>query len=287
MEKLNLMVIILNKYIFKIFIVTVLPLILISSVQADLFKKQKVDNVSKSVGKNHKNKKLIKQSISLKSSSISKKTVDKNAIGQINAETEKKNAEVVQLFLNSRKLGVTDNTNSFDVSTGTILKGIVLNSVVSSNLESPLLVQITESNSDIPIDAKLICTGATKGKRVLTGCTKLITNSDEYSISAILLNTDGTAGLTGEVFTGKEELVVGALVGGGLSAALDVSRDRVSTATGELATNSQRNKVITGAMGGLDEAVSIMGDEAKSKETKITIEAGKVVLIYINQRFKI
>jgi hypothetical protein len=254
-------------------------LFVLSIARADLSRK-----ATKTSGtQKQKNIKITNiQTVNIKSSAI-----EKNSISLINAETEKKNAEAVTTFLNSRKLGVSDNTNSFDVNTGTTLKGIILNSVVSSNLESPILVQITESNCDIPSNAKLICTGATKGKRVLTGCTKLITNSDEFPISAILLNTDGTAGLTGEVFTGKEELVVGALVGGGLSAALDVSRDRVSTATGELATNSQRNKVITGAMGGLDEAVSIMGDEAKSKETKITVEAGKSVLIYINQRFKI
>lgn len=266
----------------KLFIMGILILAIFNCAQADISKPQKADEHKQVKIKNNKKKKRISQSVSVRSSAV-----ERDSVIQINAEAEKKNAEAVQAFLKSRKLGVSDNTNTFDVNTGSTLKGIILNSVVSSNLESPILVQITESNCDIPSNAKLICTGATKGKRVLTGCSKLITNSDEFPISAILLNPDGTAGLTGEVFTGKEELVMGALVGGGLSAALDVSRDRVSTATGELATNSQRNKMLTGAMGGLGEAVSIMGDEAKSKETKITIEAGKEVLIYINQRFKI
>lgn len=230
-----------------------------------------------------------KNTIKQQNTSTNKKVVPKENLNlsKITSEAEKKNSEAVSAFLKSRNLGITDNTNTFDVNTGTTLKGMVLNSVVSSNLESPILVQILESHCDIPINSKLICTGATKGKRVLTLCFKLITNSEEFPINASLLNTDGTAGLTGDVFTGKEELVLGSLIGGGLSAALDVSRDRVSTATGELATNSGRNKMITGAMGGLDEAVSIMGSEAKAKETKITIEAGKEVLIYINQRFKI
>lgn len=263
-------------------LILLIPFLFINISRADLFKKPKIDHPKKGQSQHYKVKGDIQQTVVLKAGAI-----EKNTVLQINAETEKKNAEAVTSFLNSRKLGVSDNTNSFDVNTGTILQGYILNSVVSSNLESPILVQITDSNCDIPHNAKLICTGATKGKRVITNCFKLITHADEFTISASLLNPDGTAGLTGEVFTGKEELVVGALAGGGLSAALDVSRDRVSTATGELATNSQRNKVITGAMGGLDEAVSIMGDEAKSKETKITIEAGKSVLIYINQRFKI
>ena len=238
------------------------------------------DNQNRNLKKNQKKSKK-KKNADIKDSS------NQNEVKAINAETDKKNAAVIKAYLDSRNLGITDNTNTFDVNTGTILKGIILNSIVSSNLESPILVQITESNCDIPITAKLICSGATKGKRVLTACSKLISNTDEFEINAILLNVDGTAGLTGEIFTGKEELAMGALVGGGLSAALDVSRDRVSTATGELATNSQRNKVITGAMGGLDEAVQLMGDEAKTKETKISIDAGKEVLIFINQRFKL
>lgn len=248
------------------------------------FKKEKNEKEHKSVSIQAKNnKKTISQSVKTKNSS----NLIVSEVNVINAEAEKKNAKAVQAFLNSRNMGITDNTNTFDVLTGTILKGIILNSIVSSNLESPILVQVTETNCDIPIGSKLICGGATRGKRISTGCSKLVSNSDEFPISAILLNLDGTAGLTGEVFTGKEELVLGALVGGGLSAALDISRDRVSTATGELATNSQRNKVITGAMGGLDEAVGIMGENAKGKETKISIDAGKEVLIFINQRFKI
>ena len=270
----------------KIVMLILMNFVILNIANADIFKLKKDKNE-----KDHKvktkhvknNNKLISQSVKTKKSSV----LRTSEITVINAEAERKNAKVVQAFLNSRNMGITDNTNSFDVLTGTTLRGIILNSIVSSNLESPILVQVTETNCDIPIGSKFICGGATRGKRVSTGCSKLITNSDEFLISAVLLNLDGTAGLTGEVFTGKEELVLGALVGGSLSAALDVSRDRVSTATGELATNSQRNKVITGAMGGLDEAVGIMGEDAKSKETKISIDAGKEVLIFINQRFKI
>lgn len=229
-----------------------------------------------------KKKANISQTVRLAKSSLKRSEVE-----VIKSEQDKKNAEAVESYLNSRKLGISDYTKTFDVLTGTTLKGVVLNSIVSSNLESPILVQVTQSNCDIAVNSKIICTGTTRGKRVLSSCLMLISNSEEFPLNASLLNLDGSAGLTGDVYTGKEELVAGAIVGGALSAALDVSRDRVSTATGELATNSRRNKVITGAMGGLDEAVQVMGDEAKNKETKISIDAGKEVLIFINQRFKI
>jgi hypothetical protein len=45
--------------------------------------------------------------------------------------------------------------------------------------------------------------------------------------------------------------------------------------------------MISGTMGGLDEAVQVLGEESRNKEIKITIEAGKEVLIFINQRLKI
>jgi hypothetical protein len=276
----------------KTIVIIFLNLLILNIAMADLFKVNKKNRASSQESGKTKvsDNKDLKNTENKKKHKKNKKNIkssNKSEVSAINAEGDKKNAEVIKSYLNSRNLGITDNTNTFNVNTGTTMKGIILNSIVSSNLESPILVQITESNCDIPIGAKLVCSGATRGKRVLTGCSKLVSSSDEFEINAILLNIDGTAGLTGEIFTGKEELVMGALVGGGLSAALDVSRDRVSTATGELATNSQRNKIITGAMGGLDEAVQIMGDEAKTKETKISIDAGKEVLIFINQRFKI
>jgi hypothetical protein len=133
-------------------------------------------------------------------------------VDKISKEFDKKNALEVQSFLNSRNLGITDNTNNFDVLTGTTLKGIVLNSIVSSNLESPIIVQVTESSCDIPVGAKFICTGASRGKRVQASCLKLVALSEEFDTSANLLNIDGTSGLTGKVFTGKEEGILGALV---------------------------------------------------------------------------
>lgn len=249
----------------------------VNIASADITKRSKIKKA------NHQQKTTtIKQVVVLK-----KSAVKRNEVEVIKSDLDRKNADAVESYLNSRRLGISDYTRTFDVLTGTTLRGIILNSIVSSNLESPILVQVTESNCDIEINSKIICTGSTRGKRVLSSCLLLITQSDEFPINASLLNLDGTAGLTGDVYTGKEELVAGAIVGGALSAALDVSRDRISTATGELAINSRRNKVITGSMGGLDEAVQIMGDEAKSKETKISIDAGKEVLIFINQRFKI
>jgi len=268
----------------KALIIILLNLFVISNLRADLFKTKKTGLASteKPKTKTKQKRNIISQKINHTDSALYRSEVD-----LINTEINKKNAKALDNFLNSRNMGISDNTISFDVLSGTIIKGIVLNSIVSSNLESPILVEITESHCDIALNTKLICSGVSRGKRVSTFCSKLITNSNEFEINASLLNIDGTAGLTGVIYTGKEELVLGALAGSALSAALDVSRDRVSTATGELATNTQRNKVITGAMGGLDEAVQIMGDEAKNKETKISIEAGKEVLIFINQRFKI
>lgn len=250
------------------------------SAYADLVKRKQ--NTQKDIDKKSPSSKKIEQQVHLKSSST------RSEVRSIIEDTDKKNANAVSAFINSKNLGISDNTSTFDILSGTVINGIILNSVVSSNLDSPLVVQVNSNINQIPENSKLLCFGITRGKRIAALCNRLIAFDEEYEINATLLNTDGTNGLTGTTFfTGKEELVVGAIVGGGISAALDVSRDRLSTSTGELVTSSYKNKLLSGAMGGVDQAVEIMGEESKNKDTKVVIEAGKPVLIYFNQRFKI
>ena len=248
---------------------------------ADLKRSQKVVDTQSQAKKS--NSKMVSQAVSIKSSS----TITTSEIEKINNDTNKKNAQMVESFLSTRNLGISDNTSSFDILTGSTLKGTILNSVVSSNLESPIVVSIQDNNFNISSSSKLICSGFTKGKRIAVICSKLITLDEEFEINATLLNQDGTFGLTGEVYTGKEELIMGAIVGGGIAGALDVSRDRITTTTGELTTNTYRNKLLSGAMGGVEQAVEMMNEESKTKETKVVVQAGREVLIYFNQRFKI
>jgi hypothetical protein len=193
----------------------------------------------------------------------------------------------IKNYLDKNAIAVWDFTNRFDVKTGTAIRGVLLNSVVSTNLESPILIETTETLSGIPEGSKFSCIGSTKNKRVLTACNKLITDSDEYEVDTILLNNDGTAGLMGKLYSGKAQYAVGAITAAALKSVLDVSLDRVNNSYGtETITTSAKNKIKGGGIGAMDEIAQMSAEEYKTQEPKISIEAGKTILIYFNRRFK-
>jgi len=200
---------------------------------------------------------------------------------------DKNNQDELKTYLSKNAFAVWDYTSSYDVKTGTAIKAILLNSVVSSNLDSPLLAETTEDYKGVPKGTKFSCIGVTKNRRVLTSCNRMITESDEFEVDTILLNTDGTAGLMGELYSGKNEYMVGALTAATLSGVFDASLDTTPTPLGtEVLQHSMKNKMKSGAIGALDEITQLNTDELKTKEPKISMNAGKEVLIYFNKRFK-
>lgn len=222
-------------------------------------------------------KKVISDSVSQTQSSNIESTPNKNEQSLVNNN----------ISLDALRSNIVDYTISYDVLSGSVLKGRVLNSIVSSNLESPILVEVTETNFGIIAGSKFICGGITKNKRVVTVCDKLVTDIDEFQVNVSLLNTDGTSGLVGEVYSGKEKFMVGAIGTAFLRSALEVSQDRIPTYTGELVKSNSKNKVLSGTIGSLDEGLQVFSEEMKTEEVKISIDAGKEILIFFNQRFRL
>lgn len=183
--------------------------------------------------------------------------------------------------------GVWDFTNQYDFKTGTIIKGILLNSVISTNLESPLIVEVTDGEA-LPIGTRFICRGVTKFKRVLSVCHKLITPNDEeeFEIRANLLNMDGSSGLKAdEVYSGKEEYMGASIATAFSRGLIELGTERLSSPYGELTINNRKNRITNGVLNSLDETNELMNSEMKSKEPKAVIYAGKPVLIYFQERF--
>lgn len=243
---------------------------------------------SNDVVNNKEKSKLLKRKI-ISAQYKKSKLVKENSFTELDEirSLDKSSSQDIKKFLNRSAIAVWDFTNQFDVKTGTAIKGILLNSVVSTNLDSPLLVETIESINGIPQGSKFSCLGTTKNKRVLTACNRLITDNEEYEVDTILLNTDGTAGLMGKLYSGKAQYAVGAISAAALRSALDVTLDRVNNAYGtETITTSAKNKLKSGGIGALDEIAQISSDEYKTQEPKISIEAGKLILIYFNRRFK-
>ncbi len=187
------------------------------------------------------------------------------------------------------KPAIWDFTSSYDFKTASVLKGRLLNSIVSTNLESPLVVEV-HPDQGLPDGTILSCLGMTKYKRVIASCTKIITPGaagEEHSIEVSLLNTDGTAGLTGEYYSGKELYVAGMIASSFARGSIELSQSRIATPSGEMKINSARNRYLEGVLSSADEMTDLMKKEMQTNEPKVFISAGKEVLIYFNQRFKI
>ncbi len=187
------------------------------------------------------------------------------------------------------KPAIWDFTSSYDFKTASVLRGRLLNSIVSTNLESPMVVEVHGSQG-FPDGTLLNCLGMTKYKRVIAGCNRIITpgaGGEEHSVEVSLLNTDGTAGLTGEYYSGKELYVAGMIASSFARGSIELSQSRLATPAGEVKLNSARNRYLEGVLNSADEASDLMKKEMQTTEPKVFISAGKEVLIFFNQRFKI
>jgi hypothetical protein len=209
-------------------------------------------------------------------------------------------AEVKELNRSSDKLdefiekyrdkpAIWDFTLMYDFKTATTLRGRLLNSIVSTNLESPLVVEIYPDQG-LPEGSILSCLGMTKFKRVISGCSRLITpgsTGEEYAVEISLLNTDGTAGITGEYYSGKELYVAGMIASSFARGSIELSQSRIATASGEMKINSAKNRYLEGILNSADEGADLMKKEMQTTEPKVFVKAGKEVLVFFNQRFKI
>lgn len=196
------------------------------------------------------------------------------------ADPTKKTDDLIRRFINSNSTLIGDYTFSLKIRSGTALRGVILNSIVSTNLDSPLLVRVDDGMGVVPDFSEFLCFGKTKHKRVFVECSKLIMGENETLVSALLLNKDGSAGLTGEFYSGQEEYVAGAIATGALTGVLEASMSKVSTPYGDLIKDTSANKVLGGAIGGLDVTKDIIEGEMKTKEPKVAINAGKEVIVF-------
>ena len=165
------------------------------------------------------------------------------------------------------------------IETTKTLKGLLLNSVVSTNLESPLLVQVFRDQG-LPSGTKFSCRGITSNKRVLTYCDRMITPTKETSVKVQILNTDGSSGLRGIYNDNKDSYIAGAVLSDLGRGIITASTSKLTTPIGAFNEISEKNQIIEGLANSAKTTSDILQDEMKSQEPKVFIEAGKPVLIY-------
>ena len=211
-----------------------------------------------------------------KKSSKKRNSVEMNALKKL-SEQNVALLKLLQIKANEEKPFIWDGTKKIESTK--VIRGLLLNSVVSTNLESPLLVESLD-NSVLPSGTKFRCTGVTKNKRVLTVCDRMITPSKEVEVKAQVLNIDGTAGLRGEYNDGKDSYIAGAIVSEFAKGVISASKDKVVLPLGSIDSDSEKNKVLEGLASSMSTTTDLITDSMKSQEPKVFIEAGKPVLIF-------
>ncbi len=165
------------------------------------------------------------------------------------------------------------------IETTKIVRGILLNSVVSNNLESPLLIQAMPYEG-VPDGTKFRCSGITKNKRVLTLCDRMITPNKEVEVKVQVLNLDGTAGLRGEYNDGKDSYITGAIISDFAKGIISASKTKLVLPLGQFDEANAKNAVLEGLSSSANTTTDVLLDEMKTQEPKVYIEAGKPVLLF-------
>jgi len=165
------------------------------------------------------------------------------------------------------------------ILTGKTYRGTLLNTIVSTNQASPVLVR-ADLNQGLPYNSKFSCQAMTQNKRVFCVCSKLITSDREIPIQAQLLNLDGSSGLEGIYEDGKEELIAGAVLSDFSQGMLSAAQNRISTPFGSIQDTTLKNQLLQGAINSANTTSEILLDEMKQTVPIVTIEAGVEVLIY-------
>jgi hypothetical protein len=165
------------------------------------------------------------------------------------------------------------------IQTGKTYRGILLNSIVSTNLASPVLVRANPGQG-LPYKTHFACSGITQNNRIQTVCHRMVTPDGEFPITAQILNIDGSAGLLGEYDDGKDDLIAGAVLSDFSQGMLSAAQNRLATPFGEMRDGSVKNQVTQGLINSGATTSEILLDDMKKAVPVVTVEAGAEVLVY-------
>ena len=196
------------------------------------------------------------------------KTIRSPRNNRILEKIKKQNQRINELLLKRmNRTEFSDQTQSYNITMGTRVLGELMTPIVSSNLSTPLVVE-TRGISIFPEGTRLTCKGAFKKNRIDTHCHFIILNNKQYPTDVQLLNTDLTAGLKGEVFTGDDARIMGLI-------SADI-------------WNSMTKKLPPVLLPGKTEISRLARKKSeKGQEVIVRVERGLAVFIYFKKGFKL
>jgi hypothetical protein len=190
----------------------------------------------------------------------------------------KSNLEIKRLLSQKTEMPVIWEGDK-KILTGKTFEGVLLNSIYSTNLKSPVLVSVLGDQS-LPMGTKFSCFGATKHSRVQVYCNKMILKNKEIRVTTQILNTDGSSGLIGEFDDGKEDLMIGIVASSIAEGVFAAAQDRVGGGLGSFTDNNLKNQTLGGLIEGSKGASDVLLDEYKTQEPVVAVNSGTKVLIY-------
>ena len=172
--------------------------------------------------------------------------------------------------------------NPIDINATDIFKGRLKFSILSTNLQSPMDVSLDPSEV-FPNGAIIKCQGATSYKRVAGLCDRLITPNFEVEIKAKLLDTDGSFGIRGKVYTGEEEYIAGIIASEMAKGGLAVAQYKYLRDLGIEASNIGKAQIFQGLINSSNEMTDYLREKMQSKTTKVFVNGGANVLVYFDK----
>lgn len=167
---------------------------------------------------------------------------------------------------------------------GRYIPGKLIFSVLSTKIGSPVKVQLLK-NPYLPEDTEIECEGISQDKSIDIYCNAALSDSFEYPLKARLLNADGTAGIRGLFYTGKEAYITGIVASEFAKGFLSIGQQTVQTPLGSMAVRNLSNQLLEGGVNTSNELTQIMKDEMTSKEPKVFVKRGTQVLVYFLETF--
>lgn len=153
-------------------------------------------------------------------------------------------------------------------------------SILSTNISSPINI-IPDPEAGLPEGSVFSCYGLTKYKRVMASCDSVIINGRSQQIAAKVLDVDGSLGLRGHYYSGKEEYVAGMIFSEAAKGMLAVQQTQINTALGPVTNGSAKNAMLQALMNSADESTELLREQMQSKEPKVFVKSNKRVIVYI------
>ena len=166
----------------------------------------------------------------------------------------------------------------------TRLRGMLLNSVVATNLKpAKFVVRVKNSESEYE-NAELLCQGMSFHKRITSRCDLMVWEGREFKVDVEIWDLDGAEGIISDHFySGEEKSFLTSSMAAFLEGVLDSARERITTPFGQITKNNPNEKALGGLLGIASNAKSRIYQSGNQNLSVSFVNSGKPVIVFFNR----